>query len=98
MLSGIYKEVTLEQELSSSMKDSVLSQFIDFFSFTTQEYAEYERKMKKLFTQTDRPIPYKVSDLLRGKCVFTTVEKINKCCSDIKELIKKKESEGFRLI
>jgi hypothetical protein len=98
MLAGTYQEVSLEQELSSSIKDSVLSQFIDFYSFTTQEYAEYEQKMKKLFSQADRPVPYKVSDLLRGKCVFTSLEKINKCCSDIKELIKKREGEGLRLI
>jgi hypothetical protein len=43
--------------------------------------------MKKIFATINCPLPYKVSDLLRGKCVFTSIKKINKCCSDIRDFI-----------
>jgi hypothetical protein len=40
--------------------------------------------MAKIFDNLTKPIFFKVSDMLRGKCMFATVENINKCCSDIK--------------
>lgn len=80
----------MKQQLSSSIKDSNLSKFIDLYSYTTQEYAEYQQKMKKIFSKTNEPIPFRVSDMLRGKCVFSSVEKINNCCQEIKDEIKKR--------
>lgn len=98
MLSNVYKEVELRQRLRSSIKEANKSSFIDFFSFTAQEYSEYEQKMKRIFSKATGPIPFKVSDLLRGKCVFSSVERINKCCADIKEEVRRREGEGLRLI
>jgi hypothetical protein len=54
--------------------------------------------MKNIFSKAKESIPFMVSDLLRGKCVFTSVERINKCCHDIKNEISNRKDEGLRLI
>jgi hypothetical protein len=54
--------------------------------------------MKNIFSKAKESIPFMVSDLLRGKCVFTSVERINKCCQDIKNEIINRKDEGLRLI
>jgi hypothetical protein len=54
--------------------------------------------MKNIFSKAKESIPFMVSDLLRGKCVFTSVERINKCCQDIKNEISNRKDEGLRLI
>ncbi len=58
----------------------------------------YEQKISKIFEQLKTPIVFKVSDMLRGKCMFATVDKINKCCSDILKAQKRKQFKGFRVI
>ena len=82
MLADIYSEVQLEQKLSPQQNLQLLD-FIDLYSYTTQEQKIYEEKMKKIFNTVNRPIQFKVSDMLRGKCMFTTIDKINRCCADI---------------
>lgn len=36
--------------------------------------------------------------MLRGKCSFAVVEKINQCCTDIKEALKTAKYKHLRLI
>lgn len=43
--------------------------------------------MNKLYERSKEPIRFKVSDMLRGKCLFASVENINQCCSDIIAII-----------
>jgi len=38
------------------MKDNHLLKFIDIYSYTTQEFTEYQEKMKKIFSVIDNPI------------------------------------------
>ncbi len=35
--------------------------------------------------------------MLRGKCVFSSVTKINNCCADIVKMVESKADEGLRL-
>lgn len=53
--------------------------------------------MKSIFNKIDQPIPFKVTDMLRGKCVFSSVTKINKCCADIVKMVESKANEGLKL-
>jgi hypothetical protein len=48
------------------------------------ERKKYELKMKEIYDNLKEPLSFKVSDMLRGKCAFAFVEKINQCCADIK--------------
>jgi hypothetical protein len=36
--------------------------------------------------------------MLRAKCMFTTVENINRCCFDIKEALELPENQDLQLI
>jgi len=45
--------------------------------------------MNAIFLTHEKPIEFKVSDMLRGKCMFADVSKINKCCSDIIDIVDK---------
>ena len=45
--------------------------------------------MNAIFLTHEKPIEFKVSDMLRGKCMFMDVSKINKCCSDIEDMVSK---------
>ena len=40
--------------------------------------------MREIYDKLEKPLFFKVSDMLRGKCAFAVVEKINQCCADIK--------------
>ena len=33
----------------------------------------------------DKPIPFTVSDMLRGKCMFSDIHRINQCCTEIRK-------------
>lgn len=54
--------------------------------------------MKKLYERVKEPIPFKVSDMLRGKCLFASVENINQCCSDIIEALSNDFSKTVRVV
>jgi hypothetical protein len=54
--------------------------------------------MNNIFSTWSKPIPFKVDDMLRGKCLFASVGKINKCCSDILEALKKEENKDLVVI
>jgi hypothetical protein len=43
--------------------------------------------MKIIYNESDEPIPYKISDLLRGKCTFPTLDSANNCCQLIRDEI-----------
>jgi hypothetical protein len=45
--------------------------------------------MNEIFEKTEKPIEFKVSDMLRAKCMFIEVDKINACCSDIINAVEK---------
>jgi hypothetical protein len=54
--------------------------------------------MENIFETLDQPIQFKVSDMLRGKCHFAGVSKINDCCHEILEILKKEENKDLKLI
>lgn len=56
MLANVYNEIELEKKLTSSTRDAYLRSFIDIYSYTKQEYNEYQLKMKKIFNKMDTPI------------------------------------------
>ncbi len=62
------------------------------------ERKEYEKKMKGLYDNLKEPLYFKVSDMLRGKCSFAVVEKINQCCTDIKKALKTEKYKHLKLI
>ena len=57
-----------------------------------KELKAYESRMEEIFQSHSEPIHFKVSDMLRGKCMFIEAEKINQCCSDIIEAVSKDET------
>ncbi len=54
--------------------------------------------MENIFKTLDQPIEFKVTDMLRGKCLFAAVDKINDCCFEIMESLKKEENKDLKLI
>ena len=54
--------------------------------------------MRDLYDNLKEPLYFKVSDMLRGKCAFSVIEKINQCCTDIKEALKTKQYSHLKLI
>ena len=40
-----------------------------------------------MYNSLDKPIFFKVTDMLRGKCMFSGVDKINQCCTELKKAI-----------
>ena len=54
--------------------------------------------MKDIYDNLKDPLYFKVSDMLRGKCAFAVVEKINQCCTDIKEALKTEKYRHLKLI
>ena len=54
--------------------------------------------MDKIFDTLEKPINFKVSDMLRGKCMFSSVDRINQCCSDILKAIEADKSGALKLI
>ncbi len=54
--------------------------------------------MRDLHDNLKEPLYFKVSDMLRGKCAFTVVEKINQCCTDIKEAMESGKYKHLKLI
>ena len=54
--------------------------------------------MRDIYDNLKEPLYFKVSDMLRGKCAFSVVEKINKCCTDIKEAIENGKYKHLKLI
>ncbi len=54
--------------------------------------------MRDLYDNLKEPLYFKVSDMLRGKCAFSVVEKINQCCTDIKEAIENGKYKHLKLI
>ena len=60
--------------------------------FVKKELKAYEERMDEIFQSHSEPIQFKVSDMLRGKCMFIEAAKINQCCSDIIEAVSKDET------
>jgi hypothetical protein len=54
--------------------------------------------MKEIYDNLKEPLYFKVSDMLRGKCAFAVVEKINQCCADIKSALETKQYSHLKLI
>lgn len=54
--------------------------------------------MRHLYDNLKEPLYFKVSNMLRGKCAFSVIEKINQCCADIKEALKTKQCSHLKLI
>jgi hypothetical protein len=54
--------------------------------------------MAIIFETWKQPIPFKVDDMLRGKCLFADISNINQCCTDILEVLKKEENLDLQVI
>jgi hypothetical protein len=54
--------------------------------------------MEHIFETYKEPIPFKVDDMLRGKCLFADISNINQCCADILEALKKQENQDLKVI
>jgi hypothetical protein len=54
--------------------------------------------MAKMLETWRDPIPFEVDDMLRGKCLFADISKINQCCTDILEALEKKENQDLKVI
>ena len=54
--------------------------------------------MRKIISTVKNPIPFKVSDMLRAKCMFSRVDKINACCQSIKKVIEEDKTGFLKLI
>ncbi len=54
--------------------------------------------MKEIYDNLKDPLQFKVSDMLRGKCAFAVVEKINQCCADIIAALETEKYSHLKLI
>jgi hypothetical protein len=97
MLSEIFSLVQLEQKLAPHFNGAILD-FVDIYSFSQQEQNIFLQKMTKILHSVTQPIKFKITDMLRAKCMFTSIDKINNCCSEIIAAIKKEEGKGLKLI
>lgn len=69
MLADVYNQVELEGQLAvgeSETEKTIGEQVAKQKNIFTQ-------KMSKIFDTIDKPIPFKVSDMLRGKCLFNSI-------------------------
>lgn len=53
--------------------------------------------MNQIFASHSDPIPFKVDDMLRGKCLFADVSNINKCCSDVLSALKEEGNKDIEV-
>ncbi len=51
-----------------------------------------------MFETWRKPIPFKVGDMLRGKCLFADISNINQCCTEILEVLRKEENQDLKVI
>lgn len=54
--------------------------------------------MANIYNNLKKPLNFVVSDMLRGKCAFSVVEKINQCCFDIKQALKTDKYKHLKII
>ena len=64
-------------------------------NFLAQEKEAYQNQMKALFEKINGEIPFTVSDMLRGKCMFREISQINQAAKEITENCRKK---GFKVV
>ena len=74
----------------------------DQMNLSVKTMAEFYQKEKELFEKALREIMenkeilvFSLTDMLRGKCLFESVDEINECVSELKEQIEKK---GYQLV
>ena len=70
-------------------KQKITSETKGIDAYVKNQLKTYEGRMKEIFETYDQPIAFKVSDMLRGKCMFKNITKINQCCSEIINAIQK---------
>jgi hypothetical protein len=85
-------------KIKENMRTTVTKTSISIEQAFVQEKAAYEKQMENIFETLDQPIDFKVSDMLRGKCLFAGVDKINDCCDEILESLKKEKNKDLKLI
>lgn len=92
MLADVFGAVKVEDILSSKVSPEKSASSSRLSAHVEEEKKIFQQKMNKIFDNLEKPLQFKVSDMLRGKCMFASVQKINQCCGDIKRHIE--ESEG----
>lgn len=76
LLDKDFQKYSLEEELKADPHPTLAS-------FAKKEYHFYKKQMESMYDSMDEPIKFKVSDMLRGKCLFSNVSQINRACSKI---------------
>ena len=51
----------------------------------------YEENITRTYEMMEESIAFGVSDMVRGKCMFSSLKDLNECCELLKEAIKKNE-------
>lgn len=62
--------------------------------YYNEESLLYEKVLEEIYTNKSKVV-FTISDMLRAKCLFDDVKKINKCATEIKKGIK---DNGHQLI
>lgn len=63
----------LANDFQEKLKPTQDSQSSRLEERVAREKKEHEDRIKKIYIELDKPIPFKVSDMLRGKCMFASV-------------------------
>jgi hypothetical protein len=64
-------------------------------AYTYAEFEQYKSRINAIFVSLDESIEFGVDDLLRGRCMFSSLDSLNGCCQELKEEIPKR---GFTLL
>lgn len=63
--------------------------------YARQEYEEYRQQLNSIFLGLEESIEFGVDDLLRGRCMFASLDALNDCCQELKDEIPKR---GYKLL
>lgn len=93
MLGEDYEARLNNRQKKKSMKDPISLEEAFFL-----ERKLYENEITEIFETKNDPIDFKVDDMLRAKCLFSGVDKINECCQEILNTLNKQDNKDLKLI
>lgn len=71
-------EKLLKSELKLAKTKKKLNDAETLKEFYEQDQASFDKTLEEIIS-TKKSLPFTLSDMLRGKCLFETVEDINNC-------------------
>lgn len=92
------KEKILADIFDQKFKKSTMRESDSLREMVAKELKEYEEKIAEIYEGLQKPLVFRVNDMLRAKCMFASVERINQCCSDIIETLTREEYSHFQVI